>query len=388
MAKLIPISQNPQRYTQLESEWRIQASPSISPLTISKGVFPITLKPVLAVDGIIVKAGDWYMVSQATLDALQASGNPHYSIETNGPILVKGREIPMGKTIRMIEISVEKLKGIGDDLDIKNRKAGVSSVEYVYEGDLDREIPLNLIQQINYTLLEGVQRPKDKWELAGLDLGDDTTIYSIQALNTSTRQEDGSLDKGKLQTFLTNIGNRLAVMQSDFNMIKDVFYNGTFPESKIDIPFQKVASTISEEDEFPQVFKYSQTATIVQTPATAPIPGSPASVPPTPPTETGGGETNPPPPGEPAQPPLPPVIQLKMRKKRDLRANTIPVWTNDPSAGDKGAKKRTIKEGDVFWGYFFKDWEHGQKIWAVYEPDKTTLIGYGVADRNDFVDPI
>jgi hypothetical protein len=389
MAKEIPISQNPQRYTQLEGEWRIQAAPSVPQLTISKGVFPISLRPVLAVDGIIVKAGEWYMVSQATLDTLQASGNPHYAIETNGPILVKGREVPIGKTIRMIEISIDKLKEIGEELDIKNRKAGVSSVEYIYEGPTaEGEIPRNLIDQVNYTLLQGVQRPMDKWEIAGLDLGDES-VYSIQALNSSTRQADGSLDKTKLNTFLTNIGNRLSILQTDFNMIKDVFYNGTFPESKVDIPFQRVASTISEEDEFPQVFKYTQTATVVETPATAPLPGSPAAQPPAPPTEAAGGDTpTAPPPGEPAQPPLPPVIRLKMRKKRDLRANKIPVYESDPSVGNRGAQKKIIKEGDTFLGYFFKDWEHGSKIWAVYDVDKTTLIGYGVADRNDFVDPI
>ena len=386
MAKTIPISQNPQRYTQLDTEWRIQASPSISPLIIKKGVSLSELKPVLGVDGIIVKAGDWYMVSKPTLDALQASGNPHYSIETNGPVVVKGKSISIGKTVKMIEISVDKLKGIGDDLDIKNRKAGVASVEYIYEGERKEGIPLNLIRQIDYTLNPDISRPEDKWELHSLQLGDDTTVYSIEALNSSTRQSDGSLDKAKLQTFLTNIGNRLAVMRGDFNMIKDVFYNGTFPDSLVSIPFQKVASTISEEEEFPQVFKYTQTATIVSTPATSPLPGSPAAQ--ASGSMSGGNDTNPPAGGDPATPPTPPIIHLKMRKKRDGRANTIPVWTNDPSVGDKGPKKKTIKEGNEFWGYFLKDWEHGHKIWAVYEADKTTLIGYGDADRNDFVDTI
>ena len=158
MAKTIPISQNPQRYTQLDTEWRIQASPSISPLIIKKGVSLSELKPVLGVDGIIVKAGDWYMVSKPTLDALQASGNPHYSIETNGPVVVKGKSISIGKTVKMIEISVDKLKGIGDDLDIKNRKAGVASVEYIYEGERKEGIPLNLIRQMDYTLNPDISR--------------------------------------------------------------------------------------------------------------------------------------------------------------------------------------------------------------------------------------
>lgn len=386
MAKVIPITQNPQRYSQQENEWIISASPNISPITVQKGIPIAQLHPVLTVDGVVVKAGDWYMISEGTLAALQASGNPHYAIEINGPISVKGKAVGIGKTIRIIEISIDELIGIGENLDIKNRKAGVSSVDYIWEGDTVDGIPVNLINQINYTLNPDVGRPEDKWEIHSLELGDEKTVYSVQALNTSTRQEDGSLDKAKLTTFLTDIGTRLAILQSDFNMIKDVFYNGTFPDSSVSLPFSKVATTIAEEDEFPQIFKYSQTDTIVETPATAPIPGSPAAQPPATPTETGGGD--PPPPGEPATPPLPPVIQLKMRKKRDLRARVIPVWTGDPSVGDKGPRKRTIKEGETFWGYFFKNWEHGQKIWAVYEPDKTTIIGYGVADSKDFVDPV
>ncbi len=382
MAKIIPILQNPQRYTQQTDRWVISASPNISPITIQKGISIGNLKPLLEVDGIIVKADEWYLCSQKTIDALQTSNNPHYAIETNGPIKVKDKEVSIGKSIKIIEIDVDKLKKESEGLDFQNRKAAVAYVDYIFEGDTQDGVPVNLIRQINYTLNPTIERPVDKYGLHSFQLGDDTTIYSIDKLNTETKQSDGTLDKAKLETFLGNLQNRLVVLRNDFNMIKDVFYNGTFPDSQVTIDFEKVAvpgvsDTVNEEP--PVVFKYTQLAQVVETPLT-----STGSVNTNTTTTT---EPTTPTPGEPATP-TPPIIQLRMRKKRDLKANRIGVYEGDPTAGGRGELKRIIKEGDTFWGYFFKDWEHGNKIWAVYEADKTTLIGYGIADRNDFVDPV
>lgn len=390
MAKLIPITQNPTRYSQREDSWVVSASPNIKPLTITKGQSLFGIKPVLSVDGIIVKADEWYLCSQATLKALQDSQNPHYSMEVNGPISVKGKSVDLGKTIRMIEIDVDKLKGQAEGLDFQNRKAAIAYVDYIYEGDTVDGVPLNLIKQIDYTLNPSVNRPSDKFGLHSLNLGDDETVYSISALNTATKQEDGSLDKSKLETFLKNLQNRLVVLRNDFNMIKDVFYNGTLPDSQVTIDREEIAVLgVSEgpESEPPVTFKYTQLAAVVESPVSTPASGSTTTTGGT--SSSTGGETPPPPAeGQPAQPPLPPVVQLKMRKKRDLKTNRIGVYENDPTIGKRGKMKKLIKEGDTFWGYFFKDWEHGQKIWAVYEADKTTLIGWGIADRNDFVDPI
>ena len=386
MAKIININQNPQRYNQRANDWQISASPSITPLTIKKGISLSGLKPVLEVDGVIVKAGDWFLCSPSTLDAIGKSNNPHYSIESNGPVRVRDKSVVIGKTIRMISIDISKLKSVGEELDFANRKAAVSYVDYIYEGEEIEGVPLNLIRQINYTLNPTISRPSDKFGLHSMELGDDTTVYSIEKLNTETKQADGTLDKSKLETFLKNLQNRLIILRNDFNMIKDVFYNGTLPESQVTIDFDQVAKPgvdSGPNEEPPVLFKYTQLAAVVESPVSTPVSGStPAGTP------TTGGETPSPGNGDPATPSLPPVIHLRMRKKRDLRANTIPVWTNDPSVGDKGPRKKIIKEGNDFWGHFLKDWEHGQKIWAVYEADKTTLIGYGVADKNDFVDPI
>jgi len=364
MAKLIPISQNPQRYTQIDRGWQISASPNIPSVFLQKGevLDNVVSTPDLEVDGVIIKIVDGetvtHLVSPRTLTALSDSQNPHYSIESAGSIEVKGKPVGMGNSVKVIKVDVDKLKERAEELDVQNRKAGVAFVNYVYEGDNadGTNIPLNLLKQINY----------------------------ITQLNTQTRQSDGTLDKAKLETALKELNGRLAIMQEDFNMIKDVFYNGTFPESQLTSDFVQVAQTVSEEDEFPTVFKYSRILAVEPTPnTTPPTPsnGGPAT------GTTGGEEGTPPPSGQPTTT-TPPVIQLRLRKKRGPGKNNIPVYEGDPTVEAKGARKRVIKEGNTFWGYFHKDWEHGQKIWAVYEADKTTLVGWGIADRNDYCDPV
>jgi hypothetical protein len=391
MAKLIPINQNPQRYTQIDRDWQISASPNIPSVLLQRGqvLDNVVSTPDLKVNGIIVKVVDGetvtHLISPQTLTAIGDSQNPHYSIESVGSIEVKGKPVIMGNSVKVISIDVGALKTRAEELDQQNRKATVGFVDYVYEGDNAEgtNIPLNLLKQINYTLNPDIGRPEDRFGINLLDLGDTDTVYSITQLNTQTRQSDGTLDKAKLETALKELNSRLAIMQEDFNMIKDVFYNGTFPESLLTSDFVQAAQTVSAEDEFPTVFKYSRIIAVEPTPNTTP----PNSGPATGTTGTGGEEGTPPPAGQPTTT-TPPVIGLRMRKKRDFKSNTIPVYENDPTVDFRGKRKGLIKEGDTFYGYFHKDWEHGQKVWAVYEADKTTLIGWGVADKNDFVDPI
>lgn len=382
MAKLIPITQNPQRYSQRANEWVISASPNVSPLTIQKGVGLSILKPVLEVDGIIVKADDWYLCSQNTLDALQASNNPHYAIESNGPIQVGRKGVVMGKSVKIIEINIDKLRDDAEAQDFQNRKAAVSGVDYIFEGDTQDGVPLNLIRQINYTLNPDTPRPSDKFSIHGLNLGDDATVYNIEKLNIETKQkEDGSLDKAKLETFLKNLQNRLTILRSDFNMIKDVFHNGTFPDSQVSIPIEQIASPGTSDGpttEPPVTFKYTTLAAVVEAPISTPASGS-----------TGSGDgTSTPTNGQPATQSGPVIKKLQMIDQKNKWAkNAIPVFEKDFTKGDKGKRIKNIKEGEIFWGYFIKD-HTGGKQWAVYQEDKKTFIGYGYADSNDYVDEI
>ena len=191
MAKLIPISQNPQRYTQIDRGWQISASPNIPSVFLQKGevLDNVVSTPDLEVDGVIIKIVDGetvtHLVSPQTLTALSDSQNPHYSIESAGSIEVKGKPVGMGNSVKVISIDVNKLKERAEELDQQNRKAGVGFVDYVYEGDNadGTNIPLNLLKQINYTLNSDIGRPDDKFGINLLDLGDADKVYSITQLN-------------------------------------------------------------------------------------------------------------------------------------------------------------------------------------------------------------
>jgi hypothetical protein len=129
-------------------------------------------------------------------------------------------------------------------------------------------IPKGLINQLNYTLKEGAQRPGDSYSLWDMNLGDDT-LYSIQALNVNTAQEDGKLDTAKLKEFLGALGDRLSGLRKDFNSIKDTFYNGLPPINKGKIQIQnRVASTEGTQESAPRqsVRKETETVGVVSTP--------------------------------------------------------------------------------------------------------------------------
>ena len=247
--------QNPNRYTTTNDGWQVSSvsdSPNgnvngeIVPLTIPKGtaIPNSSIYTVLDVDNIVIQIDDKYLISPATNLQIGLSSNPHWDIQSNGTIL--GRAI--GKSIPIIKIDVSKLVESGNAQDQKIINAGVESVEYIYETELEMGIPKGLINQLNYTLKEGVQRPGDSFSLWDMNLGDDT-LYSIQALNITTAQEDGKLDTAKLREFLGALGDRLSLLRKDFNSIKDTFYNGNPPVSKGLIKFtNRVATTEDTQD--------------------------------------------------------------------------------------------------------------------------------------------
>jgi hypothetical protein len=273
--KIVNPIQNPNRYIITNDGWQVSSvsdSPNgningeIVPLTIPKGkeIQNSSIYTVLEVDDIVIQIDDKYLISPNTMVSFQSSLNPHWDIQQNGTILGKA----IGKSIPIIKIDVSKLMESGKEQDQKIANAGVESVEYIYETELEMGIPKGLINQLNYTLKEGAQRPGDSFSLWDMNLGDDT-LYSIQALNVSTAQEDGKLDTAKLKDFLGSIGDRLSLLRKDFNSIKDTFYNGVPPINKGKIQVQnRVASTEGTQDSAPRqtVIKETETLTVVSTP--------------------------------------------------------------------------------------------------------------------------
>jgi hypothetical protein len=373
------ISQKPERYSKKGNDWVISAKAdsidgNIKPVTLTPSSLPFTLKPLIKTDGVIVNVDDIYLVSQKTLDIINQSNNPHYDLKVNGVILWKGTNIQMGNTIPIVKIKISNLTDIAADRDTKNKNAGVSYVDYIYEGESIDGVPINLIKQIDYTLMPDEQRPKDKFGVWSLNLGDDTTVYSIDTLKIQTAQEDGKLDKNKLSTFLTNISERLKILRNDFNMIKDVFYNAKTPDNVGTYDVSLMAQTNPPEEIQPVVFKYTTILELKETPQQQ--------------TATQASQAiqiaNEPPP----DPNKPKIVQLRM--KQQGKRNNIPIFKQDPSAMRlPKAAGRNIYEGNAFWGYLYKDnWKNNKKIWMVYEADKTTFVGYGIADSNDYVEEI
>jgi len=267
--------QNPDRYIRTNDGWLVSSvsdSPNgnvngeIVPITITEGtaIPNSSIYTVLEVDGIVIQIDDKYLISPTTMIGIGASNNPHWDFQQNGSVM--GKKI--GSYIPSIKIDVSKLVKSGDEQDQKILNAGVESVEYIYETEMEMGIPKGLINQLNYTLKEGAQRPGDSYSLWDMNLGDDT-LYSIQALNVTTAQEDGKLDTAKLKEFLGSLGERLTELRKDFNSIKDTFYNGVPPINKGKIQIQnRVASTEDTQESAPRqtVIKETETVSVVETP--------------------------------------------------------------------------------------------------------------------------
>ena len=222
------ISQNPDRYSKVGNNWVISASPDIEPIYLPIGTTLQNLKPLITADGIIVKVGEDYLCSLTTLNLIKDSNNPHYDIVQNGSIKVKDKEVYIGSTIKIIELDISRLQSIGELQDTKGIRAGVSSVEYTYEGTVTDGISDNLIKQINYTLTPDSVRGLDTYTLYQLKLAPDAA-YSIKGLDIVLQPPNELLDMPKLKVFIEGVRERLTLLRGDFNMIKKMFFEGQIP---------------------------------------------------------------------------------------------------------------------------------------------------------------
>ena len=108
------ILQNADRYSKQGGSWVISASNDITPIYLPIGVPLTNLKPLIQADGIIVKVNEDYLCSPITLNLINDSNNPHYDIVQNGTLMVKDKEIMIGKTIKIIELDISRLETIGN----------------------------------------------------------------------------------------------------------------------------------------------------------------------------------------------------------------------------------------------------------------------------------
>ena len=259
------ISQNPDRYSKVGSSWVISASKDIKPITLPIGVSLSNLKPLIKADGIIVKVGENYLCSLNTINLIKDSNNPHYDIIQNGMVKVKDKEVIVGKTIKIIELNVDSLTTIMASRDTLNLNAGAIDVVYGPETEMVNGVEQGIIDQINYTLDKGSERPKDEYSIFDFySLVDyinnpKAAHYKITPLLVQTQQEETIFDPAKLRQYLIEVADKLKLLEIDFNIIQDIFYEAKLPNNPITYTETQQASADIDTNKIHSVRRYNRT---------------------------------------------------------------------------------------------------------------------------------
>jgi hypothetical protein len=252
-SEIIHIKQHPDRYNLDGDEWTVSAydegvgdNVNITPITQPFGKLP-ELHPLLLIDGIVIEAGDIFLVSQKTLNDIETSENPHYDIRDNGVVMGK----QMGRTIPIIKINVAGLKTAGEARDVVNARAGVKSVDYIYESDMVEGVPQGLIDQIHYTFgVPGYDRPEDHYTMWELNLTGD---YGTGVMKTIGLGPDGKVDRSKLDLLLKTSKEKINSINKDFNRIKEMYLSGKInqEDKRAEVQYRKRAHAFDPDHETP-----------------------------------------------------------------------------------------------------------------------------------------
>jgi hypothetical protein len=239
------LEKNPQRYIKIPMGWEVSAAPddkqAVPPYMISDGISfgqkPTATKLLDDTGALVVELGDEYLVSKRINLDLRDSNetNPHFSYKIRGEVRLPliddmGKTIgtkttPIGKTIPIIRVDIDTLIKKVEEESIPLAKAGVADVVFISE-DANK-----LLGQINFTLSPSAVREMDEYRLYDLNLNDD--IYGIEAPSIEGLDENQKIDETKLSKNLEEIDKRLQALNKDFNMIKEVYFNGKAPSGMI-----------------------------------------------------------------------------------------------------------------------------------------------------------
>jgi len=235
------LQKNPDRYVKIPMGWEVTAKPedkqAVPPYMISDGVTfgqKSTATKLLDDTGaLLVELDNEYLISKRISLDLRDSNetNPHFSYRIHGEVRLPlkddtGKEIgikttPIGKTIPIIRVDVGALNKKIEEESIPLAKAGVADVVFISE-DSNK-----LLGQINFTLSPSAVREMDEYKLYDLNLNDD--VYSNDAPPIEGLDADSKIDNEKLSKNLEEIDRRLQALNNDFNMIKEVYFNGKKP---------------------------------------------------------------------------------------------------------------------------------------------------------------
>ena len=396
------ISQNPDRYSKQGSNWVISASKDIKPITLPIGVSLTNLKPLIKADGIIVKVGENYLCSLNTINLIKDSNNPHYDIVQNGMVKVKDKEVIVGKTIKIIELNLTNLTTIIDNRDVLNKNAGAIDVVYGPETQLVDGVPKGIIDQINYTLDETSQRPADEYSIFDFYSMVDyvknpkALHYKITPLLVKTQQEDTVFEPAKLREYLIEVGNKLKLLEIDFNLIQDIFYEAKLPNNPMSYTETEQAMFDVDTNKHHTVRRYSRnngsfednslnkTKTELEDSLEVTKQELEDSI-----NEIKKDL-------EVTDTPKPPIEKWRLRKRRDGKVNGMGIYptanfANFNLAKNQRADKKqgTIREGESFTGYLFKSMKYKKvtlNIWALQSTPDSPITGYAGQGLGDLVD--
>ena len=262
-----PINQNSERYSLINDKWVVNASTienKVVPLSFSKGIPLDNLKPLIQANGIIVKVGEVYLCSTTTLMDIKESNNPHYDIVQNGSVKVKNKEVIIGKTIKIIELNLTNLTTIIDSRDTLNLNAGAVDVVYGPETKKVDGVPKGLIDQINYTLDKESERPMDEYSIFDFYSMVDylnnpkAAHYKITPLLVQTQQADTIFDPKKLREYLIEVGDKLKLLEIDFNLTQDIFYEAKLPNNPMSYTEIKQATPDADTNKIHTIRRYNR----------------------------------------------------------------------------------------------------------------------------------
>ena len=379
------LTQNSNRYSKQGANWVISASPNIKPIYLPIGVPLQNLKPIIKSGGLVVKVGDNYLCSLETLNEIKESNNPHYDIIANGSIDVKGKKVTIGKTVKIIELDIEKLNTAIQEREFMNRKSGVISVRYTNdETTLIEGIPKKLIDQINYTLDKASDRPSDRFEVVDYFKMVDKEInpyYTIKPIRTVTDQQKTIFDPKKLATFIVELSDQLAKLKQDFNTIQETFFKGIIPTpNTYGVLIQdKVAKPDVDDPDTDHSVKTNTSELISVEPTPLQTIADDASL--------ANQSSNVPPVN------LPIIGQWRLRRKKDGDRNGMGIYPtadikNFNSNNKPDKRYGIIREGQAFSGYKFKTLDNGFVIWAIQNTPQEVPSGYAFQGRGDDVDKV
>ena len=274
----VKFSNHPERYSKKDGNWVINASTGsyiTEPYIFSANEKKIDFLPILNNEVlVIVKIQEKYLCSPLTLQDLKDNSeeNPHwwYDVRHAVPTPSTSGSVNIGGTIPIIELDMETIMELADIETELIPYAGVKDVTWVFEGE--SVLTPKLIDQLNYCLTNVTKRPADEWQLWDLNLSAD---YSINQLKIEAPTTEGaSIDKEKLANNLMEINKRIKGLRTDFNNIKNIFYNGEKGKDMLyysDYQSAAVGSLAPEtaiklSDTAPVVFKTSEIVE-VKTPA-------------------------------------------------------------------------------------------------------------------------